>query len=158
MASHRVGDVLTIGSCSMPSLFDSIMPIVVTCILQVAKVPVLEPVEIGKFGDARARSILKSGSPKEKKKKVRMLFPIDSMTNVWIQEIRENGQPFFFALGWVFRKSFVEEEGSQDAFSHWPMFEKKKSMKTVKRFFLCIERVQRSVSLQFKGKFSENTK
>jgi len=50
--------------------------------VQVAKVPVLEPVEIGKFGDARARSILKSGSPKEKKKKVRMLFPIDSMTNV----------------------------------------------------------------------------
>ena len=51
--------------------------------LQVAKVPVLEPVEIGRFGDARARSILKSGpKPEEKKKKVRMLFPIDSMTNV----------------------------------------------------------------------------
>ena len=44
----------------------------------------LEPVEIGKFGDARAKSILKSGSKaEEKKKKVRMLFPIDSMTNVW---------------------------------------------------------------------------
>ena len=51
--------------------------------MQVAKVPVLEPVEIGKFGDARARSILKSGTKtEEKKKKVRMLFPIDSMTNV----------------------------------------------------------------------------
>ena len=55
-----------------------------TCPLQVAKVPMLEPVEIGPFGDARARSILKSSSPKpeERKKKVRMLFPIDSMTNV----------------------------------------------------------------------------
>ena len=51
--------------------------------VQVTKVPVLEPVEIGKFGDARARSILKSGTKtEEKKKKVRMLFPIDSMTNV----------------------------------------------------------------------------
>ena len=52
-------------------------------LFQVTQVPMLEPVEIGKFGDARAKSILKSGSKaEEKKKKVRMLFPIDSMTNV----------------------------------------------------------------------------
>jgi len=62
------------GSLQLPTHPDDV---------QVAKVPVLEPVEIGKFGDARARSILKSGTKtEEKKKKVRMLFPIDSMTNV----------------------------------------------------------------------------
>jgi len=62
------------GSIQLPTHPDDV---------QVAKVPVLEPVEIGRFGDARARSILKSGpKPEEKKKKVRMLFPIDSMTNV----------------------------------------------------------------------------